>query len=161
MEHHCSKNGSRGRPHWSLSFVEAALFEGWFALGGPKRINTHHCVGSWGKKKKRDEQPIVRLLHGWDHSSKMDLGFHVAVGQNQWYHFGVGAPPVLVYFSEDWDVHWGYDLEFDPLPCNKKAGTTIQNGSWFPFKTNEKKKDTRGTNSKKGRLFQAPPNVKS
>ena len=31
----------------------------------------------------------------------------VAVGQNQWYHFGVGAPPILVYFSGDWDVHWG------------------------------------------------------
>ena len=22
-------------------------------------------------------------------------------------HFGVGAPPILVYFSGDWDVHWG------------------------------------------------------
>ena len=31
----------------------------------------------------------------------------MAVGQNQWYHFGVGAPPILVYFSGDWDVHWG------------------------------------------------------
>ena len=39
-----------------------------------------------------------------------DLGLdlmetHVAVGQHQWYHFGVGAPPVLVYVSGDWDVH--------------------------------------------------------
>ena len=23
---------------------------------------------------------------------------------------------MLVYFSEDWDVHWGYDLDFDPCP---------------------------------------------
>ena len=30
---------------------------------------------------------------------------HLAVGQNQC--FGVGAPPILVYFSGDWDVHWG------------------------------------------------------
>ena len=30
--------------------------------------------------------------------------------QNQWYHFGIGAPPVLVYFSGDWDVHWGYGI---------------------------------------------------
>ena len=30
---------------------------------------------------------------------------HVAVGQNPWYHFGVGAPPILVNFSGDWDVH--------------------------------------------------------
>ena len=33
---------------------------------------------------------------------------NVGVGQHQWYHFGVGAPPILVYFSGDWDVHWGY-----------------------------------------------------
>ena len=25
-------------------------------------------------------------------------------------HFGVGAPPILVYFSGDWDVHWGYGI---------------------------------------------------
>ena len=47
---------------------------------------------------------------------------HLAVGQNQWYHFGVGAPPSLVYFSGDfsgdWDVHWGSDLDFDPWPTN-------------------------------------------
>ena len=35
---------------------------------------------------------------------------HVAVGQNQWYHFGVGAPPILVYVSGDWDVLWGYGI---------------------------------------------------
>ena len=23
----------------------------------------------------------------------------MAVGQNQWYHFGIGAPPILVHFS--------------------------------------------------------------
>ena len=34
----------------------------------------------------------------------------MAVGQNQWYHFGIGAPPILVYFSGDWDVHWGYRM---------------------------------------------------
>ena len=38
----------------------------------------------------------------------INLAGHLAVGQNQWYHFGVGAPPILVYFSGDWDVHWGY-----------------------------------------------------
>ena len=32
------------------------------------------------------------------------------MGQNQWYHFGVGAPPILVYFSRDLDFHWVYDL---------------------------------------------------
>ena len=38
------------------------------------------------------------------------LCMYMAVGQNQWYHFGAGAPPILVYFSEDWDVYWGYGL---------------------------------------------------
>ena len=27
----------------------------------------------------------------------------------------VGAPPILVYFSGDWDVHWGV-RDFDPWP---------------------------------------------
>ena len=31
----------------------------------------------------------------------------MAVGQNQWYHFGA---PILVYFSGDWGVHWGYGI---------------------------------------------------
>ena len=33
-------------------------------------------------------------------------------------HFGVfGAPLIcLSYFIGDWDVHWGYDLGFDPWP---------------------------------------------
>ena len=26
------------------------------------------------------------------------------------WHFGAGAPPILVYFSGGWDVHWGYGL---------------------------------------------------
>ena len=34
----------------------------------------------------------------------------MAVCQNQWYQFGVGTPPISVYFSGDWDVHWGYGL---------------------------------------------------
>ena len=36
----------------------------------------------------------------------------MAVGQNQWYHFGVGEFPThfRTYFSGDWDVHWGYGI---------------------------------------------------
>ena len=37
-------------------------------------------------------------------------------GSNQWYHFGIGAPPILDYLCGGWDVHWGYDLGFDPWP---------------------------------------------
>ena len=34
---------------------------------------------------------------------------HMAVGQNQWCHFGLGAPPNLEpFFSGELDVHWGY-----------------------------------------------------
>ena len=39
----------------------------------------------------------------------------MAVGQNQWYYFGVGAPPILVNFSGDWDVSLGVRA-FDPWP---------------------------------------------
>ena len=47
------------------------------------------------------------------------------MGQNQWYHFGVGAPPVLVFFSRDWDVHWGLtDLGFDPWPYGTRKTFT-------------------------------------
>ena len=49
----------------------------------------------------------MTLSHRFRVLSMADL----AVGQNQWYHFGVGAPPILVYFRGDWDVHyWGYGL---------------------------------------------------
>ena len=33
----------------------------------------------------------------------------MAVGQNQLYHFGVGAPS-LVYLTGDSDVDWGYGI---------------------------------------------------
>ena len=42
--------------------------------------------------------------------SHVGWGDQMAVGQDQWYHFGVGAPPILVHFSGDWDVYWGYRL---------------------------------------------------
>ena len=34
----------------------------------------------------------------------------MAVGRHRWYHFGVGVPPILVYFSGNWDVHWRYGV---------------------------------------------------
>ena len=36
-------------------------------------------------------------------------------------HVGVGALPILVYFSGDWDVHWMYDLDFDPWPFTSRV----------------------------------------
>ena len=32
-----------------------------------------------------------------------------------------GAPHLRTYFSGDWDVHWGYDLDFDPWPQNERG----------------------------------------
>ena len=62
----------------------------------------------------------------------------LAVGRNQWYNFGVGefTTHVSVYFSGDWDVHWGYGtLTHGQLPKgvgNKHAsltfGATTKNG---------------------------------
>ena len=43
----------------------------------------------------------------FERSDQWMLNWYMAVGQNQWYHFGVGPPPILVYFNGDWDVHWG------------------------------------------------------
>ena len=41
------------------------------------------------------------------------------MSQCQWYHCGAGAPTIFrLYFSGDWDAHWGYDLAFDPWPFN-------------------------------------------
>ena len=28
----------------------------------------------------------------------------------------MNSPPILFFFSGDWDVHWGYDLGFDLWP---------------------------------------------
>ena len=48
----------------------------------------------------------------------------MAVGQNR---FGIpfwGRCTIhfRTYFSGDWDVHWGYDLDLDPQPCFLVAG---------------------------------------
>ena len=45
----------------------------------------------------------------------LEVFFNMAVGQNQWYHFGVGAPPILVYFS--WGLGCSLGVrDFDPWP---------------------------------------------
>ena len=63
----------------------------------------------------------LRFLVGWP-ASLFSPETDMAVGQNQWYHFGVGAPPISVYFCGDWDVHWGYDSDFGPWPyLDRKA----------------------------------------
>ena len=63
-------------------------------LGPPFSTGSFCCLGA---KEYMHHSPIMGL-------SKLVPG-DLAVGQNQLYHFGVGAPPILVYFSGDWDVH--------------------------------------------------------
>ena len=50
------------------------------------------------------EIPAVQIV--FQVGSFGDNPYTIFLGQNQWYHFGVGAPPILVYL----DVHWGCGL---------------------------------------------------
>ena len=59
------------------------------------------------KKKKNGTSPPPT---GPTHLSSKVPGRGGDIVQNQWYHFGRGAPPILVYFGGDWDVYWGYGL---------------------------------------------------
>ena len=70
---------------------------------GPRALS----VSRWTAldKVRYRTHPKSNVLQGF-RSFRADM----AVGQNQWYNFGVGAPPILVYFSGDWDVHWGHGL---------------------------------------------------
>ena len=46
-------------------------------------------------------------------------GKEMAVGQNQWYHFGVGAPPILepiLVVGLGCSNQTGYDFDIDPWP---------------------------------------------
>ena len=66
--------------------------------------------------------------------TRMAASWHEGGCQNQWYSILVGSftthyrtyfsgdSLILVYFSGDWDVHWGYDLDFDPgLPWARQS----------------------------------------
>ena len=47
----------------------------------------------------RPKKSILNSNQPISEAQKVPLGNHMAVGQNQRYHFGVGAPPILAYFS--------------------------------------------------------------
>ena len=57
---------------------------------------------------------------------------HMAVGQNQRYHFGVGTPPFsFILVVGLGPIHWSCDLDFDPWPCtspNRYQETTRLSG---------------------------------
>ena len=76
----------------------------------------------------------------------------MAVGQNPWYHFEVGAPPILVNFSGDWDVYWGYDLDSDPWPDEQLICHQSQQISNFRAHEATTRKLTVGWPNKDGQL---------
>ncbi|WP_428379718.1 hypothetical protein [Marinobacter adhaerens] len=47
------------------------------------------------------------------------------------YNFGVGAPPISVYFSGDWDVRWGYGLFTHGHLSEGKNVLSIVFGLWL------------------------------
>ena len=96
----------------------------------------------WTDLASQGSDPLMALADGnwgdheapnWFYSFLSGFDNNMAVGQNQWYHFGIGAPPIVVYFSGDWDVHWGYGVlthghmatrphSNTPLVCLARAG---------------------------------------
>ena len=51
-------------------------------------------------------------------------------------HFGVGefTTQFRTYLSGDWDVHWGYDLGFDPWPKGLVSLTPLSSLPEFDLK---------------------------
>ena len=92
----------------------------------------HHLVTTGGLVDREGEG--IRLG-----MQKHDI-LNMAVGQNQWYHFGIGAPPFLVYFSWDWDVSWEYGILThghlflcgQEVELNKKPPPNRSEGTWNP-----------------------------
>ena len=62
-------------------------------------------------------------------SGSFPQGVWLWVKTNQ-YHFGVGAPAIFINFSGDWDVHRGYDLDFDTWSSSARAVLRIAQIAW-------------------------------
>ena len=71
--------------------------------------------------------PLRALRHGrCDPGPRLEFyaPLYVAVGQNQWHHVAVGAPPILEPILVGIGMFTGYDLDFDPLPSQDPKSTT-------------------------------------
>ena len=84
---------NRRKPRWLRQNTKLGLCQG-ECQADPRRIVQSPRKGPEGVLSPSSQ-------------SGMFLCVELAVGQHQWYYFGVGAPPILVYFNGDWDVHWG------------------------------------------------------
>ena len=74
-----------------------------FAVGS----NSHGQLGTGGTEDALVPRPFRRAQVARTGGSGIRY-MRMAVDQNPWHSFGIGVPPSLVYFSGDWDVHWGY-----------------------------------------------------
>ena len=100
------------------------------------RTQWHRCHSSWACLQVSGifcdstwHEWFMRFLALAINLSESGLSRDLAMVQNQWYHFGIGAPPILVCFSGDWDVHWGYGVlrsRFGPKPVHHKQEVTNQ-----------------------------------
>ena len=97
------------RPCWQRTSVVSAK---------TMRCRTHKESGNSNHflRKAHAIMACLSSVSRQEHST----GCQVAVDQNQWYHFGVGAPPILVYVSRDWD----------PWP-SRPCATQIARNSWM------------------------------
>ena len=94
------------------------LLRCFFLPGGPHTW----CVLFWISRKRATPRGEVGL-------NEKTHPRHMAGGQHQWYHFVVGAPPLLVYVNGDWDVHWGYEiLAHGHIPCHRRVPTNCVMG---------------------------------
>ena len=68
-------------------------------------------------RTEAEERPLSRWY--------LTLVKHVAAGQNQWYHFGVGefTTHFRTYFSGDWEVHWEVTGLLSPWPCEAQRAS--------------------------------------
>ena len=90
------RDAERAKPPFGGSFGLARPQIAWNSW--PRRRSSTLCT--WPRRSR--ESPLSWLwLSIWDPSS------------------GVGefATHFETYFGGDWDVHWGYDLDFDPWPA--------------------------------------------
>ena len=74
----------------------------WINIGSyPFVASSDHMVFQNRKGSNAAQVVLKPVMEGWCRSR------HGRPAQIQ---FGVGAPPILVYFSGDWDVHWGHGI---------------------------------------------------
>ena len=89
--------------------------------GGGTWACAFRYVSAWKVQQNCWHPQLAQMLEPpWSDSEVVFMGWEVVGGvpkwpwfkafQNRWYHLGIGAPPILVHFSGDWDVHSGYGV---------------------------------------------------